>query len=202
MTPIPDLETANIVRAELSPGEHLLWSGHPRQGVMLQPSEIAMIPFNLVLTGIFAAVYTAAHASSAPVCVPVFLELCLVYIVLMDLYMPVGRSFLNAAQRTKTYSGLTDRRVLIISGLLNRNVRSFSLCTLPDVKLSVDANGRGTLTFGPVPGIHWGFSEDSFGWTSDHGYELGRVANSFEGIENARAVYDQIIRAQQNAMAQ
>jgi len=51
--------------------------------------------------------------------------------------------------RSRTYYGLTNERVIIISGLSSRTVKSLQVQTLTDVSLSEDASGTGTVTFGP-----------------------------------------------------
>jgi hypothetical protein len=49
----------------------------------------------------------------------------------------------------KTTYGLTGERVVIVSGLFARNVKSLNLRTLSDVSLNERRDGSGTITFGP-----------------------------------------------------
>ncbi len=51
--------------------------------------------------------------------------------------------------RSRTYYGLTNERVIIISGLSSRTVKSLQVQTLTDVSLSEEASGTGTVMFGP-----------------------------------------------------
>ena len=51
--------------------------------------------------------------------------------------------------RSRTYYGLTNERVIIISGLSSRTVKSLQVQTLTDVSLSEEASGTGTVAFGP-----------------------------------------------------
>jgi hypothetical protein len=178
------VETA--LQTELLPGEHLLWSGQPRQGVMLRPSDAYMIPFSLLWGG-FALFWEATVLMSDA---PVFFGLWGAPFVLVGLYMIVGRFFAEAWLRRQTVFGLTDRRVLIVSGLWQRHLRALNLRTLADVQLSVSRNGRGTLTFGSNshPFAPW-----SSIWPGSGRY----AAPAFEGIEQPRAVYEQIHAAQE-----
>ena len=80
---------------------------------------------------------------------PLFFDLWGVPFVLVGLYMIVGRFFYEAMLRSRTYYGVTNERVIIISGLSSRTVKSLQVQTLTDVSLSEEASGTGTVTFGP-----------------------------------------------------
>jgi hypothetical protein len=109
------------------------------------------------------------------------------------LYLVVGRFLVDAHQRGQTVYGLTDQNVVIVSGLRTRNVKRLTLRTLSDVSLDESTDRRGTITFGPTPP-----SSAWFGGRSWPG--MGRtMVPSFDLIENARLVYDLILRTQRAA---
>ena len=104
---------------------------------------------------------------------------------LVGLYVIVGRFFYEAMLRSRTYYGLTNERVIIISGLSSRTVKSLQVQTLTGVSLSEEASGTGTVMFGPnMP-------------HSGRGSGAGRNPPlSFESIADAREVFERICSAQ------
>jgi hypothetical protein len=72
---------------------------------------------------------------------PYFFALWGIPFVLIGLYLIVGRFVVDMMQREKTFYGLTNQRVVIISGLFSRTVKSLSLRNLAEVSLSVSWPG-------------------------------------------------------------
>ncbi len=82
--------------------------------------------------------------------------------VLVGLYIVLGRFIVDAMNRAKTFYGVTNERIIIITGLFFREVKSLNLRTLTDVSLSERGDGSGTITFGALypmgrwmPGGSW-----------------------------------------------
>ena len=122
-----------------------------------------------------------------------FFELWGVPFVLVGLYIVVGRFFVDARIRANTAYGLTDRRVVILKGLLTRSVTSLPLRNLQDVSLSERSDRSGTIHFGRAPtfagwyqGLHW---------PGTGRYQVP----SFEMIPEAKRVHDQLMEAQRQA---
>jgi Bacterial PH domain len=177
-----------VIASHLSPKERLLWSGRPRQGLMLRASDSLAIPFSLLWCS-FAIFWEYGVANSNA---PIFMQLWGIPFVLVGLYFVFGRFLLEARQRSKTIYGLTDQRVIIVSGLFKRQVKSLNLRTLTDVSLSEGANGVGTISFG-TPGPWWASAGLQL-----PGYS-GQSVPSFEAIENSRDVYERVRSAQSGA---
>ena len=167
---------------ELSSSEKLLWSGTPQYGLLLRPSDALLIPISLIWFG-FAIFWKIG--------VPMSGKLFGIPFVCFGLYIVAGRFFVDARMRNRTVYALTNERVIIISGLFSDTIKSLSLNTLSDISISIKSNGTGTITFGPgMP----------YSWLANSNWPLNRqnAAPSFDGIPNARSVYNSIRQAQKS----
>jgi hypothetical protein len=173
------------ISSQLSGGERLLWSGRPRQGLMLRPSDAFVIPFTLLWCGFAIFWETGVVRSHAPA----FMQLWGIPFVLVGIYVVFGRFWVDARQRARTSYGLTDQRIIIISGILSQQVKSLNLRTLSEMSLTERDNGLGTILFG-TPGPWWITSGMQWPGMS------AQSAPMLEGIENPRDVYERIRSAQ------
>jgi hypothetical protein len=181
----PDQEIARY----LEHGEHLLWSGSPCQGLMLRGSDALLIPFSLMWGG-FVLFWEATVLSSGA---PIFFALWGVPFVMAGLYMIVGRFLVDAKSRAMTRYAVTDRRVLILSGILSRSVKSLPLKTLSELTLDEKSDGSGTITFGPAnPFMMFGGGAS---WPGARRYQTP----AFECIVGANEVHRRIREAQKGA---
>jgi hypothetical protein len=60
----------------------------------------------------------------------------------------VGRCAADAYLRSRTVCGVTDRRVLIVTGIARRRVRAYARDRLIEIDLVAEREGPGTLVFG------------------------------------------------------
>jgi hypothetical protein len=176
----------SVIQRELDPTEKLLWYGRPPLGLRLRAHDAFLIPFSLMWGGfaIFWEVSVVAQGAG------LFFAIWGVPFVLIGLYLIIGRFFVDAWQREKTYYGITPQRIIIVPGLLNRNVKSLNLHTLSDLSVSERTSGSGTITFGPTP-PWWVYPGG--GWPGMGHY----AAPSLELEKDAREVYEIIRNAQQ-----
>ena len=186
-----DLAPQNEIAQTLDSGESLIWSGAPHQGMLLRPNDIFMIPFSLLWGG-FAIFWEASVVRlSGPA--SVFMSLWGIPFVLVGLYMIVGRFFVDARIRAKTFYGLTNRRAIIISGLFSRTTNSIPLRTLTDISLQERPDRSGTVLLGrPQPYSSW---SSGMRWPGMSQYSTP----AFEMIPNAKTVHDQLLEAQRAA---
>jgi hypothetical protein len=174
------------IERELGPGERILWSGQPRQGLTLRGSDAFMIPFSLLWGG-FAFFWEWSVLQSGA---PAFFVLWGIPFVAVGIYIILGRFFVEAWQRARTYYAVTDERILIVDGLFKTTVRSVSLRALTDMSLSEKSDGEGSIHFGPstLPTMFRSFS----GWPG----MKERMGPFFDRITGARGVRDLIQGAQ------
>ena len=180
---------ASEIQKHLDPHEKILWSGQPKQGVLLRGYDVFMIPFSLLWGGFaFFWEYTVVTQGA-----PVFFTISGVPFVALGLYFIVGRFYTETKQREKTYYAVTSERVVIISGLFKQNIKSLALRSLSDVSLTETRNNSGQISFGnSFPLAAW------FGGMSLLGMDQFTGAR-LDAIENPKQVYQLIREAQRNA---
>jgi hypothetical protein len=167
-----------VIRSKLDDGEQFVWSGRPRQGLLLQPTDALLIPFSLVWAG-FAFYWEYAVVATHRFWV---LQLWGLPFVLAALYLVAGRFFTDAHARGQTYYGLTDGRVIIARG---STTRSIPLSDLTGVALAAKADKTGTIVLG-APGQPAPNALNAYFGSSRVQYPM------FEMIPDAQSVYDQI----------
>ena len=174
-----DYALEQAVRSELASGEKLLWTGQPRGGLRLRPTDALLIPFSLMWCG-FAIFWEWSVLKQGA---PGFFALWGVPFVAMGLYIVFGRFVADALQRARTYYALTDQRAIILSGLMSRQTKSLPVRTMSDITLSERADGSGTIALGPATG--------RYGWLGGSGWPgSGRYQPpAFEMIEDARRIH-------------
>ncbi|KRE82896.1 hypothetical protein ASG75_15245 [Rhodanobacter sp. Soil772] len=183
-------EVDQKLRPELARDERLLWSGMPGQGLRWRAGDWFTVPFTLFW--LYMVVFgTSRHGFQADQ-PPLYLRPEGIPFVLVGVYMLVGRFLVDWYQRTRTYYGLTDQRVLILGGLFNRQVKSLTLATLSDITFDVRSNGSGTITFGPGASTSSWFGRSSWRGTNN------QQAPAFDMIQDVRRVYAMTREAQQS----
>jgi len=178
------------IEQQLSAGESVLWRGRPRQGIVVRGSDAFLIPFSLLWGG-FAFFWEYSVLRSGA---PAFFVLWGVPFVLVGLYFIAGRFFFEARLRAGTVYALTDERVLIVSGVFARRVRSLGLRTLAELSLSPGRGDEGTISFGggsPLAGMFGGMA----GWPGSERH----LGPRFELLADARGVFEKIRAAQRAA---
>ena len=138
---IHDVDPEQTVLRELEPGEQLLWSGRPGQGLRLRRADAWAIPFSIMWAG-FAVFWEAGVIRSGA---PLFMRLWGIPFLLVGAYVVAGRFVVDAWHRRNTVYGVTDRRVIVCSGLFSRRTTSHLLRLLPAITLSERRGGEGDV---------------------------------------------------------
>jgi hypothetical protein len=147
------------LESALESSEHLLWSGAPVTGIRFTIFDWFMIPFSLVWGG-FAIVWEflaiTAFIDSLEESLDLFVLIFPLFgipFVIIGAYMMVGRFIADARQRERTYYGITDRNVIIITGK-EQNIRVLPLASLQEVMMKERRDGSGTIMLeSPLAGI-------------------------------------------------
>ena len=111
------IDPGAVIQRELGSHERILWAGKSRQGLVFRPSDTFLIPFSLLWGG-FAFFWEYSVLTGGA---PLFFALWGIPFVLVGSHFIVGRFLVDTRQRAKTVYGLTNERLLIISGLFTRN---------------------------------------------------------------------------------
>lgn len=184
-----DYETTQKIQKELSPGESLVWSGRPQQGVLLRGSDVFLIPFSLLWGGFAIFWEYRVYTSGAPL---FFLFFGGVFVV-VALHLIFGRFVVDSIKRKGTHYGVTNDRVLILSEFPTRKLKSLNLRTLTDITFSNRSDGSGSITFGPQhPITPW---MSGMSWPGMGQYQ----SPMFELIRNVKTVYEIIRDAQKRS---
>lgn len=168
---------------DLDPGEKLLWTGRPKQGIVFRPADWFLIPFSLIWCGF--AIFWLVMAMSFTFAFALFG----VPFVIVGLIFVFGRFFIDAQQRARTWYGITDDRIIIRSGWYRQSVQSLNIRTLSDVAYTERADGSGTINLGP--------RNPYLMWMSGMNWWPGmKAAPALELIPEVRQVYGTIVKLQ------
>jgi len=159
-----DPDAMHEISGELRSEESLLWAGRPFQGWKLHSIDAILIPFSVLwsiaaLAALVAGIevlFGALHGLADPINTEIVRRTgilnAVIFVTLFlasALYLTGGRFMLNARRRARTWYGLTNARIIIISGLLRRRVTDLPLHDLGHITFSQRADGSGTICFDP-----------------------------------------------------
>ena len=179
-------EADSVIRAELQPGERLVWAGQPPARPAIAGRRRLPDTAEHLLFGLFYRLGNRGRRHAAPRSCSMRLAFSLCS---WRSSRPFGRFWLSAKKCARTYYGLTDRRLIIVSGIFNRNTQSVAIRNLSGVILSKHKNGGGIISLGPLHPMYETFA--AMAW-------VGAARNSaLELDRNAEEVYEKIVTVQQ-----
>lgn len=187
MSSLMSMRAELAITQQLDHDERLLWSGAPGGGLRLRKSDFFTIPFSIMWGG-FALFweYTAVQHDA-----PLIFRLWGVPFVVIGLYMMVGRFYWDAHVRERTVYAVTDKRVIIVSGIWTRSVTSIALSGLRFITLVTRDDGSGDVVFAPSAGaIPQGLDRRNY----------QPQPAKLEFLSNPREVYDMIRSAQRDQL--
>lgn len=179
------------INSELRDTEGLLWAGKPRQGIVFRSFDAVLIPFGVMWTGltVFGVLRTVIAGLMSGR--SLLFALWSVPFLFVGFHLMLGRFIMDAKRRQRTFYAVTNQRVIIISGLLSRQVKSLTLRTVGDLSLSEKRDKSGTIVFGSGYPMCWTWLWQAFPlWGG-----AGHPPPAFEMIEDARDVYELLIQS-------
>ncbi len=192
-----DYEATTIIQRELDPDEELLWAGRPKQGIVFRSGDIFFVPFSLLWGG-FAIFWEIMAIKAVPVGMKkgelevIIFPVFGIPFVAVGLYLIFGRFFVDAMRRKRTFYGLTNKRVIIVSGLFSKKVESLNIDGIRYISFTEKSNGYGTIAFGNKDALSSFYAGSA--WP-----EARNDVPMFELIPNAKDVYYQIRNLQGNS---
>jgi hypothetical protein len=137
---VPRVQSAIAkLEMELAPSERLLWAGQPKRGIRFTAEDFFLIPFGFAWLG-FSIFWTmtALRASEVPK-VPALkyvFPLFGVPFILVGVYLAFGRYWFDARRRSRTWFGISDRRILTLKEGKKRGVEAVEINTASEAELS------------------------------------------------------------------
>lgn len=182
-------ERESQIRRYLDPEERLEWSGGPRRGLVLGPIDVVLVPFSLMWGGSAIAWEASVLRSGAPT----LFVLVGILFVAGGVYLMLGRFVVDARRRANTSYGLTNRRVIIVTGVFSKSIKSLPLGEISSITLDERADRSGTIFLAqphPIllryPGIRWP-------GTSQH------QVPALQWIQDSKAVHDLLLEVRHAA---
>jgi hypothetical protein len=182
---LPDA-LATRLRAELQPGETLIWTCRPIASVAARPAWIfslvggVMLVPMVLISLVMAAIFLGLALLAKSICIALFL-VPFFAVLLVIIGMVVCMPFFARYSAGNTVYALTDRRAIIWQkGPWAFHVRSFAREQLGAIQRNERPDGTGDLIFEQIP------------YHDDHGHHLRSIG--FTSIARVRDVED-LIRA-------
>jgi len=149
-----DFEATRHLQPEMETTERLMWSGRPPQGLRFSSQDLPVVLFGIAWTG-FAVYWTWNVWQDEGDIVPTMMGGLM---VLIGLHQFIGRFFLDAFTRARTWYGVSDSRLVILTDVPSRKLQSIPLAELPEPSLQSEGIDGGIISFGPpvvetLPGI-------------------------------------------------
>jgi len=177
------------LRFELMENEIPLWTGSPSKKTVFGLSDIFYVPFSLswFCASLFFFVDQYNHDKWSP------LTFCFSVFVIAGLHFVIGRFFYDRKRRANILYCITDKRVIIRSGMWLDDYESIYVDQLPN-EFTVDErpDGSGTIIFGRNdfrPGMLPGIGKLDIGYIP---------VSRLEMINDVRYVQSLLLKLQKN----
>jgi hypothetical protein len=149
-----DSTETHALEIKLLPGETIHWYGRPNPWIIFAFGDSFLIPFSL-LCGVFAFYweYSTFSLEARLVNGGMFTYLYPITgipVVLVALYLMIGRFFYKFWKKTKTTYAVSNKRLMVITQTGTRKERFQFLNHIQTIKKYLNKNGSGSLAFGDL----------------------------------------------------
>lgn len=170
-----------LFKDDLLKNEEILWCSQP-ETVIFSLEDFFLIPFS-ILWGGFSIFWEASVLTHG---VPFFFSLFGIPFVIVGLYFIFGRFIYKIIKTKNTYYAVTNKRILILTNLFTKSIRTEFINQITCINKSVRSNGVGTLKFGNSSFFQgmWGNSGMEF-----FGSRYNKDVPAFYNIQDADEVY-------------
>jgi Bacterial PH domain len=173
------------IQREIEPGERVLWSGPPVGGLRLESESLSRSGFGLLffsfsifwIYGALSQWWSGAHSAQSAV-----FSLFGIPFVLIGFHLFIGHFFWSALRRRFTEYAVTNRRVIVRSGVFSTTTQSIEYRKIPTLTLTEKSDGSGTIQFGETKVVNAGEG-------------VNYVATKMEAVPDVRSVYAIIRKA-------
>lgn len=122
--------------------EKLLWADKPLRGIKFRLSDIFITFFSLFWLG-FSIFWTYMAMEGS-----IIFAFFGIPFILVGVYLFIGRYFIDAISRKNTVYALTNKRIIVKSGIVSKTYKSIFLDSLPSFTYSEKPDGSGDISFG------------------------------------------------------
>ncbi len=170
----------SVAKQCLLPTEKLIWSGRPRQGIVIRPIDFVLIPFSVL-----ACVFFVVWSYIAVLHFPIPLKFLSILAIGFGFYLVYGRFLFDVRRRIKTIFAITNERCLWINERKQSVVKTLAHQSGREIYL-VHRGSFGTIAFGQKNGLaHMYALAMGFG-------TVNNATDEFEMIEDAESVHNTI----------
>lgn len=136
-------KATEAIEPYLEPGEALIWTGQPKEGVVFEVADVFKSLYMILWLLVGWFIVKPAFFAQPLLAVPIAS-----FFIAVFLLLGIARFFIDAALRKKTFYGLTDKRIIIISNAPFETVRSVYLDQKPKIDFLPNMDDTATIDLG------------------------------------------------------
>ena len=136
-------EATEIINQSLQHEEILIWAGQPKKGLVFEAVDIFKTIFIVIFVGFVFFALRLLSDISILLAIPIG-----VLFFPAALILGIGRFFIDAELRKKTFYGVTDQRIIVISKMYPKKVQSVYFYTKPKIEFLQNMDDTSTIDIG------------------------------------------------------